>query len=218
MWDAAADTIVFGMTKKPAIVGDKAITGWGVSNPRWVYYNEYQDSLKYLMHLGWGADEAIPNDKSLLIADTCFDLAPGAMHVEKWIKWGYHGPIAAGGDVAWRKFLYNVLHQEGYYRGDVNKDGKFLAADIIYAVNYTFKGGPKAIEFADQGDVNGDGSILGAADIIYMVNYQFKGGPAPIDKNRFLADPNNFVDPAHRALGVRNPGLYGDNAWKNLGQ
>ncbi|MCJ7457673.1 MAG: hypothetical protein MUP17_01615, partial [candidate division Zixibacteria bacterium] len=144
-------------------------------------------------------------------------LAPGAVHMEKYIKWGYPAAIAQGGDAAWRHFLFNVLHQEGYYRGDVTKNGKLEVADVIYLVNYLFKGGPKPIEFVDQGNVNNDANT-NVADVIYIVNYLFKGGPAPIDNNRFLADPNNFVNPAHRSMGVRVPGLFGDNNWKTLGQ
>ncbi|OGC84809.1 MAG: hypothetical protein A2W07_02110 [candidate division Zixibacteria bacterium RBG_16_43_9] len=221
MWDATAgqDTFVFGMTKKPAVVGDKAITGWAISQPRWVYDGQYLDSLKYMMHLGWGADDVLPDDKSLLIADTCFDLAPGQMHLEKWLKWGYHGPIVPdgkGGDANWRHFLYNVLHQEGYYRGDVNKDRKLDLADIVYLVAYVFKGGPMPKEFTDQGDVNNDGSV-NVADVVYLVAYTFKKGPAPIDKNRFLVN-SPFVGAPHKSLAVRSPGLFGDPNWWNLGR
>ncbi|OGC79714.1 MAG: hypothetical protein A2W07_06325 [candidate division Zixibacteria bacterium RBG_16_43_9] len=219
MWDAASgqDSFVFGMTKKPAVVGDKAITGWAVSQARWVYNYRYLDSLKYIMHLGWGGDSLQKQeDKSILIADTCFDLAPGQMHVEKWLKWGYKGPIAPGGDWKWRHFLYHVLHQEGFYRGDVTWDGKLSVADIIYLISFLFRGGPPPIEFTDQGDVNCDNKTS-VSDIVYLVNYLFKGGLAPIDKNRFLSN-SPFVDPAHKALAVRNPGLFSEPDWKDLGK
>jgi len=218
MWDVSAPDTVFGLTKIPAIVGDRAITGWGLSNPTRIYDGQYLDSLKYWMeNLGWGVDNpGVFEDKSILMADNSFEL-PGDISLGIWFKWGYLGPIGSGGDTNWRRFLYGALHQQGYYRGDVNKDGKLNVTDVIYLVNYLFKGGPKPIEFVDQGNVNNDANT-NVADVIYIVNYLFKGGPAPIDNNRFLADPNNFVDPTHRSLGVRIPGLFGDPDWKGLGQ
>ncbi len=64
-------------------------------------------------------------------------------------------------------------------RGDVNKDTKRSLADIIYLVNYIFKGGP-APDPKELGDVNClGGTIPNLADIIYMVNFIFKGGTPP---------------------------------------
>jgi hypothetical protein len=63
--------------------------------------------------------------------------------------------------------------------GDVNGDGSITAADVIYSVNYAFKGGPPPVPFAEAGDVNCDGAVT-AADIIFLVNYIFKGGPVPL--------------------------------------
>mgnify|MGYP001636542771 CR=1 FL=1 len=124
--------------------------------------------------------------------------------------------ITSGGDANWRYFLYRVLHQFGYYRGDVNQDGVENVADIIYEVNYLFKLGPRPIEFVDQGDVNGDDKTT-VSDVVYIVNYLFKGGPAPIDKNRFFT-VSPFVDARYKALGIRNPGLFGEPDWKDLGK
>jgi hypothetical protein len=64
--------------------------------------------------------------------------------------------------------------------GDVNVDGVITAADIIYEVNYVFKGGPKPIPCEAAGDATCD-KVVTSADIIYLVNYVFKGGPAPCD-------------------------------------
>lgn len=64
-------------------------------------------------------------------------------------------------------------------RGDVNKDLKKNLSDIIYLVNYIFKGG-QAPDPKELGDVNClGGSTPNLADIIYMVNFIFKGGPPP---------------------------------------
>jgi hypothetical protein len=218
MWDQSGPDTIFGVTKIPAVIGDRAVTGWGISNPARIYNGQYLDSLKYWMEsLGWGTDNpTLFEDKSILLADSSFSLASGAMRMEKWLKWGYRTSIGANGDLAWRQFLYNVLHQQGYYRGDVNKDRKLDLADIVYLVAYVFKSGPMPKEFTDQGDVNNDGNV-NVADVVYLVAYTFKKGPAPIDKNRFLVN-SPFVDVPHKSLAVRNPGLFGDPYWWNLGR
>lgn len=64
--------------------------------------------------------------------------------------------------------------------GDVDVNGGLTASDIIYLVNYTFKGGPDPQPIPQAGDVNCDGSNT-SSDIIYMVNHVFKSGPAPCD-------------------------------------
>ena len=63
-------------------------------------------------------------------------------------------------------------------RGDVNKDNKKNLTDIIYLVNYVFKGGP-APDPVDLGNVNCSSGAPNLTDIIYMVNYVFKGAKAP---------------------------------------
>jgi hypothetical protein len=218
MWDQSGPDTIFGVTKIPAVIGDRAVTGWGISNPARIYDGQYLDSLKYWMeNLGWGSDYPTSfEDKSILLADSSFSLAAGAMRMEKWLKWGYRTPIGTSGDAAWRHFLYHVLHQQGYYRGDVNMDRKLNIADIVYLVAYVFKSGSMPTEFADQGDVNNDGSV-NVADVVYLVAYTFKKGPAPIDKNRFLVN-SPFVDSIHKTLAVRSPGLFGEPNWWNLGR
>lgn len=62
--------------------------------------------------------------------------------------------------------------------GDVNQTGVINSADIIYLVNYVFKGGLAPKCSASTGDVNCNNAI-NSADIIFLVNYVFKGGPAP---------------------------------------
>jgi hypothetical protein len=62
--------------------------------------------------------------------------------------------------------------------GDPNMDGAITSSDVIYMVNYTFKGGPSPLPVLAAGDVNCDGAIT-SADIISLVNYVFKGGTPP---------------------------------------
>jgi hypothetical protein len=63
-------------------------------------------------------------------------------------------------------------------RGDVNNSGSTTSADIIYLVNYVFKGAAPPYPVQSEGDVNCNG-VINSADIIYLVNYVFKGGPVP---------------------------------------
>ena len=62
--------------------------------------------------------------------------------------------------------------------GDGNADGKITISDVIYIVNYLFKGGPEPIPEVSVGDANCDDKVT-VSDVIYLINYLFKGGPAP---------------------------------------
>jgi len=62
-------------------------------------------------------------------------------------------------------------------KGDANADGVINSADVVYLINYLFKGGP-APQPLEAGDVNFD-EIINSADVVYLINYLFKGGPPP---------------------------------------
>ena len=72
-----------------------------------------------------------------------------------------------------------------YLHGDANRDGKKSVSDVVFLINYLFKGGP-APDPVDLGDVNfcnqnppvppGQPTV---ADVVYLINYLFKGGVAP---------------------------------------
>jgi len=64
-----------------------------------------------------------------------------------------------------------------YVCGDANEDGVINSADVVYLVNYLFKGGSPP-EPSEAGDTNCDG-IINSADVVYLINYLFKGGPLP---------------------------------------
>jgi hypothetical protein len=61
--------------------------------------------------------------------------------------------------------------------GDVNCDGSVTISDVVYIINYLFRGGPAPCGM-DAGDINCDGDVS-IADVIYIINYLFKGGPSP---------------------------------------
>jgi hypothetical protein len=75
------------------------------------------------------------------------------------------------------QFYYDRLKLEYARRGDVNRDGKINAADVVYLINYLFIHGPEPIP-REAGDVNCDAKIS-ASDVVYLINYLFIGGPPP---------------------------------------
>jgi hypothetical protein len=59
--------------------------------------------------------------------------------------------------------------------GDANVDGYVDIADVVYLINYVFRGGPQP---PGLGDVDGDG-VIDIVDIVWLIEYLFRGGPAP---------------------------------------
>ncbi len=64
-----------------------------------------------------------------------------------------------------------------YITGDANGDRVVNVTDVIYLINYLFKGGSAPIPVS-AGDVNCD-SFVNVTDVVYLINYLFKGGPKP---------------------------------------
>lgn len=61
--------------------------------------------------------------------------------------------------------------------GDVTKDGQIDLGDVVFLMNYLYKGGsaPDPLSLAD---VNCDGEVE-MGDVVYLINYLYKGGPSP---------------------------------------
>jgi hypothetical protein len=72
---------------------------------------------------------------------------------------------------------YATIKYFQFLCGDVNGDGKVTVSDVIYLINYLFKGGPPPVPLK-AGDVNCDGKET-VSDVVYKINYLFKGGPKP---------------------------------------
>ncbi len=66
--------------------------------------------------------------------------------------------------------------------GDINGDGLVSASDVVYLLNYLFKGGSPPLcapgPYLACGDVNSDGQVS-MSDVVYLISYLFKGGPQP---------------------------------------
>ncbi len=68
-------------------------------------------------------------------------------------------------------------------RGDPNRDGKQSILDIVFLVNFVFKGGPEPVPYT-LGNINCDFTpggidIINIVDVISVVNFVFRGGKAP---------------------------------------
>ena len=90
--------------------------------------------------------------------------------VDKWGKYTWCNQ-------SFWSFFYLPIYPPLPNRGDANADGKVNVTDVIYLINYLFRGGPPPVEI-EQGDANCDGKIS-ITDVIYLINYMFKGGPVP---------------------------------------
>jgi hypothetical protein len=67
--------------------------------------------------------------------------------------------------------------QTGLWRGDANTDGIIDLGDVVYLVNYLYKGG-SAPDPLTVGDCNCDQTIeLG--DLVFLINHLFRDGPPP---------------------------------------
>ena len=63
------------------------------------------------------------------------------------------------------------------YRGDVNDDGIVSGADIVFLLNYLYRGGVPPDPMS-EGDANCDG-IVDGTDIVFLLNYLYRGGDVP---------------------------------------
>ncbi len=64
-----------------------------------------------------------------------------------------------------------------YVRGDVNRDHVINASDVVYLLNFLYRGGPPPWS-PEAADVNCDYKI-DSGDVVYLLNYLYRGGPPP---------------------------------------
>lgn len=65
-----------------------------------------------------------------------------------------------------------------FITGNVNGDTVVSVSDVVYLVNYLFKGGPVPLPVVQAGDANCNGKVT-ISDAVYLINYLFKGGLPP---------------------------------------
>jgi hypothetical protein len=64
-----------------------------------------------------------------------------------------------------------------YVIGDVNWDRKIDLSDVVFLINYLYKGGPYPDPW-EIADVNCDKKLY-ISDLVYLITYLYKNGPAP---------------------------------------
>ncbi len=90
--------------------------------------------------------------------------------------WRVMAKDEVGNQSDWQIHPFRFWLQQ-YLYGDTNGDGDVSVSDVVYLINYLFKGGFLPVrDYA--ADVNCDGEI-DVSDVVYLINYLFKGGPAP---------------------------------------
>jgi hypothetical protein len=78
---------------------------------------------------------------------------------------------------------YATIKYVQFLCGDTNGDKSVDIIDVVYLINYLFRGGdppqcPPELSTLCA-DCNGDGET-GLADVVYLINYVLKSGPEPI--------------------------------------
>ncbi|MCK4223809.1 MAG: dockerin type I repeat-containing protein [candidate division Zixibacteria bacterium] len=70
-----------------------------------------------------------------------------------------------------------MVKVELFLRGDANGDGVWDIGDVVFLINYLYKGDPPPFPL-DAGDANCDG-VVDIGDVVYLINYLFRGGDPP---------------------------------------
>ncbi len=74
--------------------------------------------------------------------------------------------------------LRDIWNEHGILTcGDANGDGKINMGDVMFLIDYIFKGGSAPTPL-DAGDVNGQSGV-NLGDATYLINYLYGGGPSP---------------------------------------
>ena len=120
----------------------------------------------------YGNAKVYLEDTTTICVDT-FSYQAYKLHFTKYSTNGYIPQ--------WRGICCKVVTTDfGYKPGDANcSGGNPNLSDIIYLINYVFKGGPRPC-IGKLGDANCSGGKPNLTDVVYLVNYVFKGGNAPI--------------------------------------
>ena len=102
-----------------------------------------------------------PADFSLQCSSPCINVGDPSSPV----------PPSGGARIDMGAFEYLIT------TGDVDSNGKIDVSDVVYLINYCYKGGPAPNPLL-KGDVTADG-LVNANDIIHLINYLFRYGMPP---------------------------------------
>jgi PKD repeat protein len=91
---------------------------------------------------------------------------------------GSHAIRLSNSNVAYSPYVRDgEVIVETDLRGDADNSGGHDMLDILFLVNYLYKGGPEPVTLR-AGDANADGNV-NMLDILYLIAYLYKGGPPP---------------------------------------
>ncbi|MCP4705387.1 MAG: hypothetical protein GY865_12355 [candidate division Zixibacteria bacterium] len=76
-----------------------------------------------------------------------------------------------------------TISSKAFMCGDVDNSGKIDILDIVFLINFRYKGGP-APEFMASAEVNNDGR-LDILDVVHLINFRYKSGPDLICPDEF---------------------------------
>ena len=101
--------------------------------------------------------------------------------------------------VAFCGLMGAAVHSPAQVPGDANSDEVVDVGDVVYDLNYVFKGGAPPEPF-ECGDANADCTI-DIRDAIYLLNYIFRQGPIPEMENCEWSEPVNLGEPINSPGG-----------------
>lgn len=105
-------------------------------------------------------------------ADPLFcDAANGDYHLN-----GYSPCLDVNNDCFMQVGVYGLGC--GFLCGDASGNSRVNIGDVVFLINYIFKGGPAPASFLSS-DLNGDG-LLEIGDAVVLIDFIFRGGP-PLD-------------------------------------
>ncbi len=89
----------------------------------------------------------------------------------------YHIKVKAKDIYDYESDWSDLLSVAVYTRGDCDNDETVDLEDVLYIINYIYKGG-SAPDPLWTGDANCDG-VVDLEDVLYLINYLYKGGTSP---------------------------------------
>ncbi|NIM96983.1 MAG: hypothetical protein GTO24_02520 [candidate division Zixibacteria bacterium] len=130
------------------------------------------DQVTYTVYLS--PSEQFPPDSTLLLDSLSASECHVSPEEDSLVYWWMVEAKDSWGQSRWSNQIWS-FDLESY--GDVNGDGKIDPGDVVFLLNYLFRGGSAPRPLA-AGDTNGDCEV-NAGDVVYLISYLFKGGPGP---------------------------------------
>jgi hypothetical protein len=151
---------------KDTVIGQVFLDWEDASDPNpsdWVTYTLYVSP----------SDQFIP-ESTLVIDSLIMSQSSPSLEKDSMVYWWKVRAQDRWGEIRWSNEIFS-FDLESY--GDANGDGHINSSDVVFLINYLFKGGP-APQPLSAGDANGD-CVVNSADVVYLINYLFKGGEIP---------------------------------------